>query len=71
MTQALPMSIEQDRDEPGLVHEVHDGNDNLALCGKDVSADEWTEVTEPTTCAECARLSDAHYETPFCVDCGF
>lgn len=42
-------------------------DDNLALCGTDVTDDEWIPAEALTTCVVCAHLEQAAYALDSCV----
>jgi len=50
-----------------LDHVTCCGDDNLALCGTDVTADEWIPEDSPTTCVVCASLEESTNAADSCA----
>lgn len=44
-------------------HLVSPGNENVALCGEDVSGEPWCSCSECRTCPDCERVDDALFKT--------
>lgn len=45
-----------DDNEPDIMHLVCDCNDDIALCGTDVSGEPWNHDSDPDLCVVCADL---------------
>lgn len=67
MTQTVisPAEVTDDNDDDGLIHSVCICNEDIALCGEDVTDDPWTTYEEclPEDCIVCEMME-------ICPKCG-
>ena len=70
LTQTLPQPVIVPTSRPSLDHWVcgFDCDDNLALCGTDVTFEPWGNGTVPNECVVCAELDKLpHCASPNCL----